>query len=106
MGVGRIICHAILGPLVFWMVIMGAMVGWHFFQDPPALSVQDFPKDMTKEAKENVIKARRPIIKEFMAVLQVTSDIEQDQKGFRLILISSSITENVVSQGSQLITLT
>ena len=71
MGLLRTLRNAILGPLFFWLLILAYMIGWHFYQDPPALSIQDFPSDTPKDVKEALIKIRRPLIKEVMAVYQV-----------------------------------
>ena len=71
MGVGRIIFNAILGPLMIWGILLGITVGWHFLQDPPALSIQDFPAETPKEVKDAVIKNRKPLIKDVMSTFQV-----------------------------------
>ena len=71
MGLGRILVNAILGPLVIWGILLGITLGWHFLQTAPALSIQDFPAETPKEVRDAVVKNRKPLIKELMAVLQV-----------------------------------
>ena len=58
--------NAIAGPLLIYFLLL-AHVGYRvFLEESEPLSVQDFPKGTTKEAKDEVIKARREIIKDVM----------------------------------------
>ena len=71
MGLLRMIRNAILGPLMIWVVLQVVTFGWHFLQDPPALSIQDFPASTPKDVKEALIKIRKPLIKEVMDTFKV-----------------------------------
>ncbi len=80
MGLGRVIKWAVLGPLIFYWLLLGHVFCRMWFQHPEPIEIEDFPEAMTREERDKVVMGRKQLIadaKEAIAGNMTTEFVEK-----------------------------
>ena len=69
MGVTMLICQALAGPVLLYLILLAHVVYQIFLKQPKTVNVPSWPVAVKTKEKDAIIAARKPILREFMEFL-------------------------------------